>query len=197
MTNRIGSGERAALLEAFAAAAELLPPTLRKQFVLVGGASMLLLGGTRWTSDIDIVVTAEALNAFEEAAAHDPHFSKDVVHSWSYTSTTPGIDSVCVGIEFLAMGGEFAPVIRAARPVLGGFRAGLAELVLMKGRAVDSRGEPKDREDLRFILEKMEGSEESFGGVEMDNEDLETLADSVKSLGGRYSDLLQSLLRRA
>ncbi|KAI9764138.1 MAG: hypothetical protein M1840_008698 [Geoglossum simile] len=114
MTNRIGSGDKAALLKAFAAA-DLVPPTLRRQFVLVGGAS---LGRTRRTSDVDIVVTAETLNAFDETAAHDPCFSKDVVHAWSYTSTTPGIDSVCVGVEILGMGGGIASVIRAARPTL-------------------------------------------------------------------------------
>jgi hypothetical protein len=197
MSSDIGPGMKAALLEAFTAAAGLLPPTLQEKFVLVGGTSMLALGGSRKTMDVDIVVTAEALNAFQEAATLDPRFSQGTMCTWYYTSTTPGIEDVSVAIEFLAMGGGFAPVIRAARPALGGFRAGLGELILMKAQALDSRAEERDREDLRFLLDKMEASEETFAGVEMEDEDLEVLKDSVSGLGWQYSALLQNLLQRA
>ena len=54
---------------------------------------MLSLGSTRKTEDVDIVVTAEALNAFEEAAALDSRFSVDAVHSWTYAGSTPDYDS--------------------------------------------------------------------------------------------------------
>jgi hypothetical protein len=151
MNNDIGPGLIAVLLEAFTAATGLLPPNLREQFVLVGGVSMLTLGGRRKTTDVDIVVTPEALNTFNEAAAIDPHFSQGTMNAWYYTSTTPGIEGVSVAIEFLGMGSGFAPVICAARPTLGGFRAGLAELILMKAQALDSRGEERDHEDLCFL----------------------------------------------
>jgi hypothetical protein len=68
LNSDIGPGLKATLLEAFAAAAGLLSPTLQEKFVLVGGTSMLALGGKRKTTDVDIVVAAEALNAFQEAA---------------------------------------------------------------------------------------------------------------------------------
>lgn len=94
------------------------------------------------------------------------------------------------------MGGGYAPTIHAARPALGGFRAGLGELALMKAITLDSRGEQKDLRDLRFVLEKMEESDEGFADVEMETEDLEILRAGVTELGGRYPSLLESLLRR-
>ncbi|KAI9773523.1 MAG: hypothetical protein M1839_002059 [Geoglossum umbratile] len=195
--NQIGPGEKTLLLETFATATSLLPAELREKFVLVGGASMLVLGGDRKTEDVDIVVTAEALHAFEEAAALNPRFRKSVVQSWTYTSTTPEIEGLCATIEFLGMGGGFAPEIRAARPALGGFRAGLAELILMKAQAQDARDEYRDYVDICFLLDKMEVSEESFQGIAMEDEDLEILKDVVGGLGGRYPALLSSLLQRA
>jgi hypothetical protein len=190
----VGSNAKAALFEAFAAAAELLHPALRRQFVLIGGTSMLVLGSTRKTEDVDIAVTAEALYEFEKAAAPDSRFSQDAMLIWTYTGSTPETRGILVGFEFLAMGGIFVPEIRAVRPALGGFRAGLAELALMKAYALDSRDEPRDRHDLGFLLEKMETSEETFRDVEVKDEDLKILKDMVASLGGRYSVLLESLL---
>ncbi|KAI9858148.1 MAG: hypothetical protein M1813_007797 [Trichoglossum hirsutum] len=194
----IGPGLRAALLEAFTAAVELLPPALQERFVLIGGTSMLTLGGSRQTEDVDIAVTAETLNAFQEGAALDPRFSQDSILSWTYTSNTPEASGICVALEFLEMGGGFVPEIRAARPTgLGGYRAGLAELVLMKAQALHSRELEGDRDDLRFLLGKMEASDENFQGVVMDDEDEDILKDAVASLGGRYSVLLEALLHRA
>jgi hypothetical protein len=66
----------------------------------------------------------------------------------------------------------------------------------MKAHALDSRGEMRDRQDLRFLLGKMEMSDETSRDIEIDDEDLEILKDMVKGLGGRYSVLLESLLRR-
>jgi len=193
----IGVNLKAVLLEAFAAATELLPSTLREKFVLIGGTSMLSLGGSRKTEDVDIAVTAETLDAFQEAAILDPRFSQDVMLSWTYTGNTPETRGITVTLEFLAMGGGFVPEIRAARPIaLGGFRAGLAELIVMKARTLDSRDEARDARDLRFLLEKMEGSDENFRDVELEEEDQEIMEDMVRRLGGRYPALLQTLLHR-
>lgn len=192
----IGSVAKAALFEAYAAAVQLLPFDLRGDFVLIGGTSMLVLGGDRKTDDVDIVATPESLNAFEEAAATDARFAQDAVSTWYYACTAPDTTGILVQLEFLAMGGGHAPMIRAARPALGGFRAGLGELALMKAITLDSRGEQKDIRDLRFVLEKMEESDESFASVEMEAEDLEILKAGVAELGGRYPVLLESLLRR-
>src|SRR5579862_492825 len=193
----IGVNLKAVLLEAFAAATELLPSTLREKFVLIGGTSMLSLGGSRKTEDVDIAVTAETLDAFQEAAILDPRFSQDVMLSWTYTGNTPETRGITVTLEFLAMGGGFVSEIRAARPIaLGGFRAGLAELIVMKARTLDGRDEARDARDLRFLLEKMEGSDENFRDVELEEEDQEIMEDMVRRLGGRYPALLQTLLHR-
>ncbi|KAI9848469.1 MAG: hypothetical protein M1837_000264 [Sclerophora amabilis] len=182
MPSVIGSGQRAALSEAYAAAVELVPVELRKSFILIGGASMVELGGHRNTQDVDIVATPEALDAFCTAAARDPRFSKGSTENWSYDCQAGAARNIRVPLEFLGMGGGFVPVIRAARPAqMGGFRAGLGELVLMKAHTADSRGEDKDLEDLRFLLEKMEGGDETFVGVQKDAEDLEILKDAVDS----------------
>ena len=158
---------------------------------------MLSLGGSRKTEDVDIAVTAETLDAFQEAAILDPRFSQDVMLSWTYTGNTPETRGITVTLEFLAMGGGFVPEIRAARPIaLGGFRAGLAELIVMKARTLDSRDEARDARDLRFLLEKMEGSDENFRDVELEEEDQEIMEDMVRRLGGRYPALLQTLLHR-
>ena len=56
----IAPNEKAAKLEAFHAALEIIPEEYRGSFVLVVGASLgpLTLGGNRKTANVDIAVTA-------------------------------------------------------------------------------------------------------------------------------------------
>ena len=61
---------------------------------------------------------------------------------------------------------------------------------------MDSHAESKNLDDLRFLPEKMEASEENFRDVEIEDEDLEVLKVSVRRFCGRYSALRQSLLQR-
>ena len=105
----IAPNEKAAKLEAFHAALEIIPEEYRGSFVLVGGASLgpLTLGGNRKTADVDIAVTAEALHAFFEAAENDPRFSKDFSDNWEYKSS---LDTT-VPFEFLIQGGGFVPIL--------------------------------------------------------------------------------------
>jgi hypothetical protein len=63
----------------------------------------------------------------------------------------------------------------------------------MKAITLDSRGEQKDLRDLRFVLEKMEESDEGFADVEMETEDLEILRAGVAELGGRYPESTREL----
>ena len=60
---------------------------------------MLLHGAIIQTSDIDIGITGESLDAFERAAQMDPRFTK-YPDSWRYT-TSFGFD---VGLDFLQIG---------------------------------------------------------------------------------------------
>jgi hypothetical protein len=156
------AGQKAALLEAFCAAVALLPQNLRNGLILVGGASLLSLGGTRKTEDVDIAATAPALHAFYAAALHDPRFKKGAMDTWEYTSSS----GISVPFKFLSQGGGYVPVIRAAREIIagaGGMRAGLGELAIMKARTWLARDEEKDLEDFKFLLTTMGEMEESFG----------------------------------
>lgn len=195
----IGAGHKAALLEAFHSAVALLPPNLRNGLVLVGGSSLLCLGGTRRTEDVDIAVTAAALHGFHAAALDDPRFKKGSIENWQYTSS----NGITVPFEFILQGGGFAPVITAAREIGpdGGMRAGLGELALMKARTWLSREEKKDMDDFKFLLTKMEEMDESFGkllagdGEEMG--DLEVLTTVGREAGSAYEALLQKKLESA
>jgi hypothetical protein len=192
----IGAGHKAALLEAFYAAVALLPHNLRSGFILVGGASLLSLGGTRKTEDVDIAATMPALHAFYAAALYDPRFKKGAMDAWEYTSSS----GIIVPFKFLAQGGGFEPVIRAAREIVAGrgMRAGLGELAIMKARTWLARDGKKDLEDFKFLLTKMGEMGESFGmllpgdGEEMG--DLEALTTTGEDAGGAHEALLLKML---
>ncbi|KAI4131870.1 MAG: hypothetical protein LQ347_002787 [Umbilicaria vellea] len=160
----IGSGHKAALLEAFCAVVALLPQNLRNDLVLIGGTALLSLGGNRKTVDVDMAVTAPALHAFYAAAAYDPRFRKGSMEDWEYTSS----GGIVVPLEFLTQGGAFAPIVRAAREILGGggMRAGLGELAVMKAKTWLMRDEGHDLEDFKFLLVKMRETRESFGELQ-------------------------------
>jgi hypothetical protein len=194
----IGAGQKTALLEAFHAAVALLPQNLRNGLVLVGGASLLSLGGNRKTEDVDIAVTAPALHAFYAAATLDARFKKGGMDTWEYASSS----SIIVPIEFLSQGGDFVPIIRAAKEIVagGGVRAGLGELAIMKARTWLARDDEKDLEDFKFLLTKMHKSGEGFGDIVLlpgDGEemgDLEALATAGEDIGGRHEALLLEML---
>jgi hypothetical protein len=192
----IGAGQKAALLEAFHAAVALLPRNLRNGLILVGGASLLSVGGTRKTEDVDVAVTAPALHAFYAAALHDPRFKKGAMDAWEYTSSS----GISVPFEFLSQGGGFVPIIRAAREIIpgGGMRAGLGELAIMKARTWLARDEKNDLEDFKFLLMKMGEMEESFGvllpGDGEEIGDLEALTTAGEDVGGAHEALLLKML---
>ena len=184
----------AVLFEAYISAIKLLPQTLKNRFVLIGGTSMLALGSMRKTADVDVAITAESLNAFQEAAAKDSHFSVDAMRTWSYTS--PTLD-ICVQFEFLAMNGGFIHTIRAQRPFRDGFRAGLGELAIMKANAFESREEDNDMKDFIFVLDLLENNtSENFRGIDIDEDDRYALTSAAIKQGGKYPRLLESLLLR-
>jgi hypothetical protein len=147
----IGHPLSTTLLEAFRAATALLRPTLHSSFILIGGAALLSLGGTRSTDDVDVAITTESLHAFYAAALLSPLFKKSTMDLWEYTSPTTGL---VVPFEFLLQGAGFAPIIAAPQqiPGGGGLRAGVGELVVMKARAWCAREEESDLEVLRFCL---------------------------------------------
>lgn len=192
----IGASQKAALLEAFCAAVALLPQNLRNDHILVGGASLLSVGGTRKTEDVDVATTTPALHAFYAAALHDPRFKKGAMDTWEYTSS----NGISIPFEFLLQGGGFVPVIKAAREITagGGMRAGLGELAIMKARTWLARDEVKDLEDFKFLITKMEEMEESFEVLlPGDGEgmgDLEALTAAGEDIGGAHEARLLRML---
>lgn len=71
----IGEGQKAALFEAFTAAVSLLPFSLQSEFLVIGGTSLILMGSSRKTEDVDFAVSAAALHAFVQGAHKDSRFS--------------------------------------------------------------------------------------------------------------------------
>ncbi|KAI9651424.1 MAG: hypothetical protein M1829_003014 [Trizodia sp. TS-e1964] len=194
----IGLGLLAALKEAFASAVDLVPQELRRDFILVGGTSLLYLGSDRATRDVDIAVRPAALHAFDEAASKDPRFHKTPMQTWEYKAT----NDINIEFEFLEQGGEFFRLITAAREIVlgGGMRAGVGELAVSKARTYLCRGEDKDLEDFQFLIRKMRELGESFADVvfyegdEGEMNDKEALKSVAEESGRAYVDLLQNLL---
>ncbi len=193
----IGPGQKAALSEAYAATVLLLPSSLRAEFPVIGGASLVILGSKRKTEDVDFAASAAALSAFEEATCNNPRFSKGAVAEWTYSCQGEGIEDVKVSLEFLQMGGGFAPNIKVVKPVGEGFRAGMGELVRMKSNTYTARGEDKNLENFCFLLDKMEETGEGFEGVELEEEDLESMEATAADCGGWHLDLLKELFKKA
>ncbi|KAI9801459.1 MAG: hypothetical protein M1833_002691 [Piccolia ochrophora] len=194
----IGSGQKRALLEAYGAAVSLLPSPLRSEFLVVGGTSLLIIGSNRKTEDVDFAVSIAAFAAFEEAASDNPRFSKGSVADWTYTCQGEGIEDVNVPLEFLRMGGGFAPHIKVIKPVgdSGGFRAGLGELARMKANAYMARAQDKDLEDFCFLLDSMDETE-GFEGVQLEDEDFDDMEATAADCGRGYPNHLRDLLRIA
>jgi len=70
------------------------------KFAVVGGAALLLHGAIIQTSDVDLGITAESLDAFERAAVMDHRFTK-YASGWEYT-TSFGFN---VPVDFIQIGG--------------------------------------------------------------------------------------------
>ena len=92
------------LIEAMNAALELVDENIRKNFLIIGGASLARYGSLRKTKDVDIAITAETLSAFMEKAAKDPRFKKHCDDQWAYTTQEEGIEGLEVRFEFLDLG---------------------------------------------------------------------------------------------
>lgn len=192
----IGQRQKDALLEAFAVAAALLPLDFRHHFILVGGVSLLSVGGSRMTEELDVATTGPALRTFYHAALFDRRFKEWPMNNWTYTSST----GIAIPFEFLAQGGEFVPVIRAPKEIFvgGGMRAGLAELALMKARTWLARNDEKDLADFRFLLHKMVEVGERFGKLgDGSGEvlgDLDTVRLAVNDAGWNYFEILLQMM---
>jgi hypothetical protein len=64
-------GQKVARSEAYATTFSLLSFSLRAEFLVIDGASLVILGSKRKTEDVDFAVTAAALFASEEGTQHE------------------------------------------------------------------------------------------------------------------------------
>lgn len=191
----IGQRQTEALLEAFTAAAALLPLQLRFRFILVGGVSLLSVGGSRMTEEVDVAITGPSLRAFYRAALYDLRFNEWPINHWTYTSSS----GIAIPFEFLLQGGEFVPVLLAPGFVVGGgYRASLAELAIMKARTWRARNDEKDLADFRFLLNKMVEAGERFGYLSLGNGedigDFDAVREAVNDAGWAYFELLLQMM---
>ena len=197
MSSIIPGGLRRALQEAVEAITQLVAAELRAQMPVVGGAALLLLGGTRRTNDVDFAVTTASLASFEASAATDARFVKGSVADWTYVCRGAGIEDLNVPIEFLLMGGGFVPVIRHVVPLVHGFRAAVGELARMKANAWAARESDQDLHDFAFLLACMDASGEAFADVALDADDNEDMTLTAEACGGSVPGLLRKWLGRA
>lgn len=148
----IGPGQKTALLQAYDATVALLSASLRPEFLVIGGTSLILIGSHRKTEDLDFAVTAAALLAFEEASRDDIRFSKGALADWTYSCETKGIEDLKVSLDFLQIGGCSVPHIKCIKQERGGFRPSLGELARIKANAYMARDTMHDFEDCLFLL---------------------------------------------
>ena len=74
----------------------------RGNFLIVGGAALLLHGYPIFTNDTDIALTADSLHKFETLAQLDPRFSQSQFGEWTFQSPY----GFRVKIDFLDKTGE-------------------------------------------------------------------------------------------
>lgn len=188
-------GHKTALSETYTASVLLLPLSLRAELPVIGGTSLFILGSKRKTDDVDFAISATALHAFQEAECKDPRLSQGAVAEWTYSCQGKEIKDHKVSLEFLQMSGGFAPTIKVVKPEEEGFRGSMGELVRMKGNTYMARTENSDLKVFCFLPEKMETGE-GFEGVELGEEDLETMEATASDCGRRHSNLLKKFLSK-
>jgi hypothetical protein len=156
------------LIEGMTAASELISEDIRADFLIIGGAALIQYGSNRFTRDIDIAITPQTLHAFEEKARKDPRFKLHSDGHWAYTAQGSEVEDLVVEFEFLAVGNEFVPKMRGMTRFDPIWVAWLADIAVMKARAYRDRDEPRDKEDLLYVLGEMKKTGQTLGqyGVE-------------------------------
>ena len=155
------------VIEAARAVCGLIGRAYFGKFAVVGGAALLMHGAIIQTSDVDVGITGESLDAFERAARMDPRFTK-YLDGWRYT-TSFGFD---VGVDFLQIGGGCLHQLNGYCldddvPV-----ATLTDLALSKGIAWVDRQENNDFRGLNYAVDGMARKGQNFKGLAEDGRDI-------------------------
>ncbi|KAJ4356696.1 uncharacterized protein N0V89_004732 [Didymosphaeria variabile] len=149
---RISPQMEAALLECFLSATRLLPLELRSSFILIGGAATVFHNRKRFTQDVDVAASPEAIVHLHSAISSGTTQFK-VNADPSQTIEFDSRQDILVHLELLQIGGGFVDSIAAYEPFHDGFIASRADLLKLRGVTVADRGSDTDWADFMFLLE--------------------------------------------
>lgn len=153
-TKLVTPPQKAALLECFQAGTRLVPPELRRDFILVGGAASIAHSSCLWTDDVDVAGSPKALFQFQEAVRKGAReFKKGPCETIDFVSP----QGTRVPVECLILNGDFVKAIAVVEPLHEGFVASPAELLLLRAETVVGRGTDGDVADFRWLLKKTVG----------------------------------------
>ncbi|KAG0124748.1 hypothetical protein HOY82DRAFT_633711 [Tuber indicum] len=152
----------------------------RDNFMVVGGAALLLHGHPIMTGDTDLAVTADSLHKFETVARCDSRFSQGLFGEWSFESPR----GFRVTIDFLDKTGESGHLHSCSdysmidgMPVVT-----LVDLAIAKGGAWIDRQKGKDLYGFKCAVETMGEEMLNFKGLSRAKR--ETLEDVMIELAG-------------
>ncbi|KAF2181181.1 hypothetical protein K469DRAFT_590445, partial [Zopfia rhizophila CBS 207.26] len=168
-----------ALLECFLSATRLLPLRLRSSFILIGRAASVFNGFKRYTEDVDVAATSEAILYFHGAIASGTTQFK--CGDPSQTIEFHCSQDFIVHLELLRIGGGFVDSIAAYEPFRDGFIASRVGFLALRGVTVADRGEDGDLLDFKFLLRTTAGR-----GSILPRLDWRT-AEALKKVAGKLS----------
>ena len=163
-------------LDAYAAACAQISSTLRHAFILINGAAIAAHGAPRDTEDVDVAVSAQALERLVLAAI----IGRGGFRRYPDGTMTWDNGHFLVTIECLLLKGPFVPWISEVVGFRGGFKATLSELVRLRALTLVERGEGKDKGDLKLLLKLCASKSECLSDV--DHEELEILLEAMTEL---------------
>ncbi|PQE20462.1 hypothetical protein CJF30_00001782 [Rutstroemia sp. NJR-2017a BBW] len=144
-----------AYLDAYSAACALVPRNLRQTIILFGGAASIAHGILdRKAKDVDILVGVEALEILSDAISNMRegfHRDHDGSIKWDKCDSS-NIKLFEVTVEFVELGGPFAPRIPEVVGFGEGYVATLTELVQMRASTLVNKGDGSDHIDFRLFL---------------------------------------------
>ena len=163
-------------LDAYAAACAQIPSTLRHAFILIGGAAIAAHGAPRDTEDVDVAVSAQALEPLVLAAT----IGRGGFRRYPDGTMTWDNGHFLVRIECLLLKGPFVPWIPEVVGFREGFKVTLSELVRLRALTLVKRGDRKDKGDLKLLLKLCASKSERLSDV--DHEELEVLLEAMAGL---------------
>ncbi|CAP92142.1 hypothetical protein PCH_Pc13g10730 [Penicillium rubens Wisconsin 54-1255] len=170
---------------------ERLRSRLKDRFILIGGASMLLLGSQRATNDVDILVPSdEDVPALVSFLAADKSFSNEGGHlQFQHPDFSPSLDILTIAVERMTFEQAHPHCLTIKEVKVPRPDYSLAMKVqCFYLRQDDENGEKKRASDLRdieFLLSEMVKRSEFFGHYHLLELRQELGAEHFIRVGGR------------